>query len=220
MMPEVVALSLRVRGKFGWSESEAQEVAFELHYALIAKSMDNENTSVSPVLDALWHELIIETRVYADFCQRVLGGTFLHHSTATADDPLEKKNARISRLLMIYASIFTDKRPIEWIWAREEEEDHVIGQKRKEAPVKPLDNVDGVQFYIKDADGTTKTMRLALNDTVEFCKQLFAKRTGRSCVDSIRLIFAGRQLEDGHTLAHYNVTRDCTLHHVSRLRGC
>jgi len=39
-------------------------------------------------------------------------------------------------------------------------------------------------------------------------------------LDEQRLIFTGRQLQDGHTLAEYGIQKDSCIHVIGRLRGC
>jgi len=46
------------------------------------------------------------------------------------------------------------------------------------------------------------------------------ERVDGAPIEEQRLIFAGRQLEDGRTLSDYNVQDGATMHIILRLRGC
>jgi len=180
--------------------------------------------SASPEVDALWHTHVMCTEQYLTFMGKVrevnpLVDT-LHHSLQGSLDTDEVKAKRRQATRAAYRRVFGT----ECSWLAIEENTDIKEEKPEEDRV-----VDGersswnqshfIMVFVKSLTGKIHTYQIKQTTTIVDFKRKIQLKEGIP-PDDQRLIFNGKQLQDGNTVGYYNIKHNCTVHNVLKLRAC
>jgi ubiquitin-large subunit ribosomal protein L40e len=185
----------------------------------------------SPAVDELWHKHLLDTVSYKMLENLLLpDGGFIHHNPF--QDEQDGYTERLEYTLLQYQDRFLTSPPYK-IWGdgkppREVTTEVVevdIQDKKNdliEALSKPRMKSECVPFmeiFVELLEGVVISMKCYSSDSVDAIKTRIRESAGTP-EHQQRLIFAGKQLEDGRTLSDYHIQAGDTLDLVKRVIGC
>eukprot|EP00794_Sanderia_malayensis_P003002 gene3002-3460_t len=204
-----------MRLKF-WSEEKATAgvVEYEKFLGLKAVLKDFKATKLSPPLpiDEVWHLHILDTERYSQDCIEFCG-EIIHHDV-DGDIDISKRAIRRNATKIAY-QMQNGSEPSGEMWHFEEVNDWDGADLSHVTKCYELTII----VYCETLSGEKLRLNLTPQMTINDVKAMIESKKGIP-LSKQRLIFAGQQLMDDHTVSYYNIENESTIHVVLGLTGC
>jgi hypothetical protein len=97
-----------LKEQMDWTTKFTNEVAIEYEKFMHLKTLDDD---ISPCanIDIMWHEMILDTKTYNDYCLKNHGQLIHHYPQNAVDD--DKRNLRFKKTLILYSKTYNANPP-------------------------------------------------------------------------------------------------------------
>ncbi len=210
------ALAKRCMRTYGWDEKQARKIlAAYRQFLLLKKGLKDWDATVSSpcyLVDQMWHCHILDVANYCHDMMLLCGRLVGHNPDGALDHAAKQRRDEITRtrLRERFGRNFDED---VWYYSADDAGETTSGA------VQNLAFPRRMQIFVKMHNGENLTFSVRSTDTVDSFKGKIWERSFIPRFDQ-RLIYNGKQLEDGRTLDDYNIRTESTLHLVLRLRGC
>jgi Ubiquitin family len=195
---------------------------------LVTEDFDATLLSPSPIVDAMWHLHILDTKKYSDMCSTF--PSFIHHDPDGGIDT-EARRKRYESTLLAYRARFGETPP-HGIWPENLHRNEIVVSQMTHCQDPTWYHTANVApTHTQFSFGTIYAEDLNGPHTLTFRNINFQTCTVYGLMERIQkvngippeecwLIYAGKQLKRPRMLSEYNFQDGCTFHIMERLRGC
>lgn len=144
------AFAAKIARKHGWSNTFALKAISEYKKFVYLGVVSDFHVTPSKIIDVVWHEHILFTKAYREFCDEVIGYQFDHHpELIPMADETGRYNAQYIDTIEFYISEFGFEPPTD-VWGETKYDKEKLKDKNYASRQKTIYSSDSSNTYYSD----------------------------------------------------------------------
>lgn len=195
---------------YNFSIDYVNKIAYEYEKFMEIKNLDND-CSPSDDIDLLWHQIILDTEFYYNYCINRFN-KIIHHKPQNAIDQKERK-IRLKKTIELYKNTFSEQ-PDEQVWNVNNNIDINTNTNTNTETNNELININVIKI-------PSYKMNFNVNklDTIYSIKQKIKTNLG-ICEETQKIVYNQNVLDNSLTVDDYNIKNNDTIYLILSMSGC